>query len=316
MEEINKAQAAEEKPILQVKNLSVLIKDRFLVKNVTFSLQKGECLGLLGDVKTGKTSLIKAISGSLPINPGQVYIEGKDIYNNKKVLKTVSACFDPPVFFKYQTVYENLKFLSSLNESHDKEKIIRILNRFNLAHKLHTRVLFLSYHEKKLMGLALALLTEPKLLLLDEPFKDVPEESYNLIKSAIADIKAQGTTIIMTAKVFESIEAECDRVAFMENREIIKFMDKQDFSDIDALQTYAFIKVKYPHFAGKLIVDNFSLPVKLMGLNVLFEADEDITAQIVRLVTKNNIALYRAGYLNKKTEKVLANLAPYFKEEE
>ncbi len=314
---LNKDASSENNvPLLSVNNLSVLIKDRFLVKNATFTLNYGECWGILGEDKSGKTSLIKAVSGSLPINPGQVMIEGDDIFYSKKNLKNVSTCFDPPVFFKYQTVYENLKFLSALNESANKEKIVRVLNKFNLAHKLNTRVLFLTYFERKLMGLALGFLTKPKLLLLDEPFKNIPQENLKLIKNALAEIRKNGTAIIMTSRNMESIEEECDKFIFMANREIKEIMPKKETPKIDKIKTFAFVRVKYPHYSGKLIKEHFDLKVKILDNRVLFEADEDLTADIVRFLTKNSIAVYSAGFLSKKAEKVFANLAPYYKEEE
>ena len=302
-------------PILEVKNLSVLIKDRFLVKNASFCMQKGECWAVLGEDKSGKTSLIKAISGSLPINPAQVFIDGKDVFSNKKVLRKVSTCFDPPVFFKYQTVYENLKFLSALSQSHDKEKIIKVLAQFDMAHKLNTRVIFLSYFEKKLMSIALALLTEPTLLLLDEPYKNIPPQSHKLVKDALNKLKEKGTTIIMTCRNLEAIQQDCSKFVFMENREIKKILSRNECGLLDKLETYAFVKVKYPHFAGKLIMENFSIPVKILDKRVIFDADEEEAAEIVRLISKNNIAIYRAGFLTKMVEKVFANLAPYYKEE-
>lgn len=303
-------------PTLLVNNLSVLIRDRFLVKNVSLTLDKGEIIGLIGQKQSGKTSLIKAVSGSLPIMPGQVFLQGKDIYLNKKALAKVSTCFDPPVFFKYQTVYENLKYLTSLTEGCNKNKITEILKQFNLESKLNVKVLNLSYFEKKLMGLALGLITKPILLLLDEPFLNMPENQLKLVKNTIAKIKAQGTSIIITSATLENIEDECDKFLFMENREIVKQMTRKECLGFKALETFAYVRVKYPHFAGKLIMQNFDLKVKILDKRVLFEADEEETAQIVRLISKNNIPLYGAGFLSKKADKIFASLAPYFKEEE
>jgi len=305
----------EENIVLEVKNLSVIIKERFLVKNAYFTMRKGECWGVLGEDKSGKTSLIKAVSGSLPINAGQVFVLGKDIFYDKKVLSKVSTCFEPPVFFKYQTVYDNMKYISTLNENCSKEKIIKTLNRFGIAHKMNTRVLFLPHYEKKLMSLALGFLTEPEILLLDEPFKNLPEEALKQVKKAIKEVRAKGTSVIITTRNFETIENECDKYVLMEEREIKKILTSEDCSNLSSMKTYSFIKVKYPHYAGKLIIKNFDIEVKILDRRVLFEANEDLTAQIVRFIAKNNIAIYNAGYLNRKSEKIFAELTPYYKEE-
>lgn len=305
----------DNKLILEINNLSVLMKERFLVKDVSFCVNKGECVGIIGEDKSGKTSLIKAISGSLPVSSGQVLVDGKNIVEENYVLKDVNICLDPPVFFKFQSVYENVKYLSALSESNNKEKIIKVLNKFNLAHKMKTKVLFLSYYEKKLMALALAFLTEPKLLLLDEPFKGLPPESVEEIKSYLQDIQKQGTTIIISTRNFETLEELCDEFIFMENRTIKKIMTNKDCKNLDNGTNYAFVELKYPHYAGKLIMDNFNLKVKVFGKKVLFEASESTVADIVKFITQNKIIIYKAGYLNKKAERILANLTPYFKEE-
>lgn len=301
--------------VIEAKNLSVIIKDRFLVKNVYLSLKKGECVGVLGEDKSGKTSLIKAISGSLPIAPGQAFILGEDIYYNKKVLTKVSTCFDPPIFFKYQTVFDNLQYISSLSENKSKKKIKDVLKKFGLEKQMDTRIMFLPYYQKKLMALALAFLTEPEILLLDEPFKNLPTEYLKIVKDAIRSARAKGTTVIITAQNIEQLENECSRFVFMEDRGIKSILNKEDVEEITEEITYAFIKVKYPHYVGKLLMDNFDIKVKLLDKRVLFEASEDEVAKMVKFITRQSLSIYAAGYLTRKTEKILAELTPYFKEE-
>ncbi|MGN1200949.1 MAG: ATP-binding cassette domain-containing protein [Candidatus Caccovivens sp.] len=304
------------KNILEVKNLTVMIKERFLVQNASFAMHKGDCIGIVGEDKSGKTSLLKAISGSLPISDGQVLIDGKDILEDKSALSEVNICLDPPVFFKFQTVFNNLQYLSMLKGDVDKEQIIKVLNQFGLAHKMKRRVLFLSYFEKKLMALALAFLTEPKLLLLDEPFKGLPADKIKELKEDISLISSRGTSVIISSRHLEHLEDVCKNFIFMEDRRIKEILSLKDCEKYSTHTTYAFVSVKYPHYCGKLIQDNFNLDVKLYGKKVLFIADEDQTAEIVKFFTQNRIAVYKAGYLSRKSEKIFADLAPYFKEEE
>ena len=272
--------------VIEAKNLSVIIKDRFLVKNVYLSLKKGECVGVLGEDKSGKTSLIKAISGSLPIAP-----------------------------FKYQTVLDNIQYISSLSENKSKKKIKDMLKKFGIEKQMDTRVMFLPYYQKKLMALALAFLTEPEILLLVEPFKNLPAEYLKIVKDAIKSARAKGTTVIITAQNIEQLENECSRFVFMEDRGIKSILNKEDVEDITEEISYAFIKVKYPHYVGKLLMDNFDIKVKLLDKRVLFEASEDEVAKMVKFITRQSLSIYAAGYLTRKTEKILAELTPYFKEE-
>lgn len=295
--------------------MSVLIKDRFLVKNVFFKMNEGECWAIIGEDKSGKTSLIKAISGSLPISAGQVFFEGHDIFYDKKVLTKVSTCFDPPIFFKYQTVMENMQYLSMLSEANNKKEILKALKNFGLENKANTKVRKLTYFEKKLMGLALGFLTKPRLLLLDEPFKNLPPEKLKIVQDAIEKIHLNGTSIIFTSKNLEDIAFVCDKYFFMEERVLKKVMSREDVEKIEEGPTYSFVKVKYPHYVGKLVMENFGLDVKILDKRVLFEGDEALTAKIVQFLSEKKLAVYRAGLLSKKAENIFASLTPYFKPE-
>lgn len=305
-----------ENKILEVKNLSVLIKERFLIKNVTFSLEKGKTLAIIGEDRSGKTSLIKAIDGALPISQGQVLIDGKDIKLNREVLSDVSLCLDPPMFFKFQSVYENMKYLTSLSDKFNKQKIEDVLKKVGLFNKIKTKVLFLSYFEKKLLSLALAFLTQPKLLLLDQPFKALPVKQIELVKSWIRALQKQGTTVIISSTKYENVSDFCDQFVFMEHRCLVKMLSNEECERFTSTKTYAFIEAKYPHFAGKLVIDNFGLDVKLLQRKILFEADEDKTAEIVKFLSVKKIKIFKAGFLQNKAEKIFAQLAPFFKKEE
>ncbi len=302
--------------ILKVENLSILMKERFLLKGVNLQLHKGECIGIVGEDKSGKSSLLKAISGSLPIKKGQVFVDGVDIFENKAALRGVGVCLDPPVFFKYQSVYDNLKFICMLNGREDKEKIKQVLEQFHLSHRSKSRVLFLSYFEKKLMSIAITFLTEQKILLLDEPYKGLSETDAKIIRKLIQDARAAGAAVIICSSKFEDLEGECDRYLLMQNRQIAKELSAEECEQLSSLQNFCFVKVKFPHYAGKIIQNEFGIKVKILGKKVLFEDNEDLTTQIIKTLTVKRFPVYSAGVLNKKSERIFANLAPLFKEEE
>ncbi len=305
-----------ENKILEVKNLSVIIKDRFLVQNVSFSLEKGSILGIIGEDRSGKTSLIKAIDGALPISQGQILIDGNDIKLNRQVLSDVSLSLDPPMFFKFQSVFENMKYLTSLSNKFNKSKIEEVLTKVNLIDKINTKVLYLSYFEKKLLSLALAFLTTPKLLLLDQPFKTLPVKQIEIIKGWIKKLQKQGTSIIISSSKYDNVADFCDNFVFMEHRKLVKTLSNSECEKFLSKKTYAFIEAKYPHFAGKLIIDNFGLDVKILVRKVLFEADEDKTAEIVKFLSVRKVKIFKAGFLQNKAEKIFAELAPFYKKEE
>ncbi len=305
----------EKEKILDIKNLTVLVNERFLVKNVTLSMEEGDCLGIIGEDHSGKTSLIKTITGSLPISDGEVFLLGRDVAKNQRDVGDVGLCLDPPVFFKYQTVMQNFLYLCSLSGKVDKQKILFALNKFNLAHKMKSYVIFLSYYEKKLMALALAYINRPKLMILDEPFKGLPSASIQDMKDYIAELQENGTHVIIASRYYSPIESICNKFVFMEGRTVKSTLNHEQCEKYSQENTFAFIQVKYPNYCGKMIMQQFGIDVKILGKKILFEADEDLTTEIVKFFTKNKISIHKAGYLNKAHERIFANLTPYFKED-
>lgn len=303
-----------EEKVLVVENLSVLMKDRFLVRDVSFSLNQGDTLGIIGEEKSGKSSLIKTIIGTLPISDGKIYVYGNDIQEYPEILHQVGLCLDPPVFFKFQSIFDNIVYLCSLAGKVDKQKIVEVLNKFHLAEKMHKKVWKLSFYEKKCMALALAFINEPRLLILDEPFKSLPVQSVQRLRHYIEELKEKNTTIVMTAKKYDSLEDQCDYYMFMSQRKVVNLLPRKQCEKFSTSKTYAFIEVKYPHYCGKMIAQEFGYRVKIMNKRVLFEADEDATAEIVKYFTNNNLSVYSAGYISSKSERIFASLTPYFKE--
>ncbi len=299
--------------ILDIENLSVIIKERYLVKNVSLSVDEGEAIALVGGDGSGKTSLLKTITHSLPITEGNIFVCGRNV-TEKESYSNVGISLDPPVFFKFQTVFNNLAYLTKISGNFDKIGILDALKAVGLERRAKVLVLFLSYAEKKLMSLALAFLAKPKLLLLDEPFKSLSKKQCEIVKSQIKKLQEQGTAVVISTCTLEDVSDICSKYYFMENRQITKTVENTDVVEYLTDKEMAFVEVKYPHYVGKMIIESFNLHVKLLGNKVVFDTDEDTLAKIVVELSGSKITVFKAGYLNSYAEKVLASLTPYFKE--
>lgn len=299
--------------ILDIENLSVIIKERYLVKNVSLTVDEGEAIALVGSDGSGKTSLLKTITHSLPITEGNIFVCGRNV-TEKESYSNVGISLDPPVFFKFQTVFNNLAYLTKISGNFDKIGILDALKAVGLERRAKVLVLFLSYAEKKLMSLALAFLAKPKLLLLDEPFKSLSKKQCEIVKSQIKKLQEQGTAVVISTCTLEDVSDICSKYYFMENRQITKIVENTDVVEYLTDKEMAFVEVKYPHYVGKMIIESFNLHVKLLGNKVVFDTDEDTLAKIVIELSGSKITVFKAGYLNSYAEKVLASLTPYFKE--
>lgn len=307
----------ENKEVLKIDNITTLIKEKFLVKNISFSLHVGEVLGIIGEDKSGKSSLLKVITGALPVTEGDIYLDGISIIRNQKLQREIDICLDPPMFFKFQTVVDNMKYISSLNDEFKMNDINEILEKFDLLDKKNVAVRKLNFFEKKRMALALAFLCPAKVVILDEPFKNLDDSFKSKLKAYIKKLSNAGTSFILTGRTTDDLEDLCHTFMFLENKQIKNIMTNKDVKNFSNDTVYTFIKTKTPNYAGKLIIKNYGLDVKILNNRVLLlNIDEDKTAETIKFLSSNKIEILSAGIISNKAEQIFASLTPYFKEED
>lgn len=308
--------------LLRVENLSVLVNKKFLVQDVSLSLNKGEILGIVGKNSSGKTSLIKAIVRALPISEGEVYFDGKVVYKDKQEIDSsyvadINTALDPPMFYKWQTVLENIKFIANFKTNYSQKEVYELLKEFDLFKKRHTRVMKLTYFEKKKMSLLLCLISSPKLIILDEPFRGLEDDTITKFKHKLQALVAHGTGVLIVSNDFKNMKAMCSNVLFMENRQIKTSLDAKEISKFKRLDNYTYIRTKYPHYAAQLIKNCYRIGVKIMGNRVLLmNATEEQVSSIIRFLTDKKFIIYDIGQLTNEAEEIFASLTPNFREEE
>ena len=159
---------------LELKNISKKYKDRYALKNINLSINKGEILAIAGPPGAGKTTLLKIVAGLVEPDTGRVYLEGKDITNVPPHLRGISMIFEIPPIYPDRTGFDNIAFplrLKKLPENEIKKRVYKIADLLGIRHVLHRKPDTFSGGEYQRVALARALVTNPTLLLLDEPLK-------------------------------------------------------------------------------------------------------------------------------------------------
>ena len=307
----------EEKVVLSVENLSTLVKKKFLLNHISFSLHEGEILGVIGEKGSGKTSLIKAISNALPVSEGDIYLDGISLDKNKKLQSEINLCLDPPMFFKYQSVKNNLKFMSSLKNHYNKQKTLSSLEQFEMKKRKNSKVIRLNFYEKKKMAIALTFISDARVYIIDEPFKNVDEEFSYKLKKFLRQLAKKGGSVILTSESADNLTDVCDTFLLLSNRTVSSIMPNEDVENFADEENYTFIETPYPNYAGKLLRDEKGLEVKLLNNKVLLtNCDEEECAKLIAFLTEKKIEVKSAGTLTDKTEQIFASLAPNLSQEE
>lgn len=203
---------------IKIKGLTKAYRDIVAVDNLTLEIADNELIGLLGVNGAGKTTLIKMLAGLLKPTSGDAFIFGKSILSSPALIKSVIGySTQETAVAKNLTVRENLTFyggLYGLSRSETEDRANLLIKTFSLEEVENKRVSKLSGGYKRKVSIALALISRPKILFLDEPTLGLDVLARRELWRIINLIK-KDTTIILTTHYLEEAYALCDRVAVM-----------------------------------------------------------------------------------------------------
>ncbi|GKX28267.1 bacitracin ABC transporter ATP-binding protein [Vallitalea longa] len=209
------------KKIIEVKNVDKHFKENHVLKGIDFSVDEGEIFGFLGPNGAGKTTTIKILTNQLLPSDGEIKLFGKNIRLLKnKIFKGIGILSDNSGVYERISVYENLKVFADIHNINKKEIDI-LLKKVDLIDHKKKIVKKLSRGMKQRLILARTLIHKPKLLFLDEPTSSLDPGTSNEIHKLLNELKQEGTTIFLTTHRMEEADKLCDRVAFLNNGEIV-----------------------------------------------------------------------------------------------
>ena len=211
---------------IQIKNLNKTYNNVLAVQNISFKINKGSIIGLLGPNGCGKTTTIGMMLGLIKPSSGSVFINSLNIENESnrtKILEKVNFISPYVELPKKLTVEENLLIYGKLyGVSNLKEKIINLMDDLNLINFRNRKTGELSSGQKNRVSLAKSLINEPEILLLDEPTASLDPDVGDYIRSYIESFASKkNTTILLASHNMNEVERLCNEVLMMKNGKII-----------------------------------------------------------------------------------------------
>ena len=196
------------------------------VDDVSFAVAPGEVFGVLGANGSGKSTLIRIISTLLLPDAGQVRVFGHDpVTEPTKTRQLINRVSADPSFFRPMSPLENLLFFGrayGLTATQTRERSLRILADLGLdAKKAREPMMRMSRGQQQKVAVARAFLTQPRLMLLDEPTTGLDPRSKRDVQRFIADVREQGVTILLTTHDMDEANQLCDRLAFLAGGRIV-----------------------------------------------------------------------------------------------
>ena len=240
--------------LLEVKGLRKIYNHREVVKGINFAVEGGEIVGLLGPNGAGKTTAFRMTMGMISNDGGQVFLRGVDIGNlpmYQRARRGMGYLSQEPSVFQRLTVKENvLAILETLrlSRAERKRRLKELLDRFGLTHLAKAKAFTLSGGERRRLEITRALVTNPKLILLDEPFSGVDPIAVNEIQGHILELREAGIGILLTDHNVHDTLSVTDRSYIISEGKIeASGTPKELFDNPRARQLYLGDKIQQHH---------------------------------------------------------------------
>ena len=235
--------------MLEIKGLKKSFKAKEVLKNLNLSIKEGEIVCLLGNNGAGKTTLINCILRMIQADAGSILLDGRDIftYNNEEYFSKVNALLESSVnVYDYLTGWQNIEYFSGLLKlDSENEKIKTYISLFELEEAIHEAVGTYSRGMRQKLALLIALMSSPKLLLLDEPTLGLDIQSkLSVIQILNTIIKTEKIAVLLTSHQMDVVQKLQSRILILKDGVVHEF-DKTDYEDKD-LYTVSFIKDNAP----------------------------------------------------------------------
>ena len=207
---------------IELKNVSKKFKNNMVINNVSVTFESGNIYGFYGRNGSGKSVLQKIISGLYLPTSGEVLLDGININEKELYPSNMRILIEKPAFFSDLSGLDNLKLLADINKIIDEKKIIEVLELVNLKNEMHKKYSKYSLGMKQKLGVAQAIMENPDILILDEPFNGIEQATVDKLIEYLLKKKEEGKLIIISTHIKEDLTKLSDYIYVFDNGSIKK----------------------------------------------------------------------------------------------
>lgn len=212
--------------MLKIEHLTKKYSGKKAVDDLSLHIEKGEIYGFIGHNGAGKTTTIKSVVGILDFDEGEIFIDGKSVKKDSLECKRVIAYIpDNPDLYEFMTGLQYLNFISDIfgvEEKERKERIEKYSTAFEIKEDLASPISSYSHGMKQKLAIISALVHDPKLIIMDEPFVGLDPIASHLLKDIMREKCNEGGAIFFSTHVLEVAEKLCDKIAIIKGGKLIK----------------------------------------------------------------------------------------------
>lgn len=280
--------------ILKCENLNKNFGKKKILKDVSFTIKKGDILGFIGPNGSGKTTTIKLILGLNSIDSGNVTINGFDIKKDfESAIKGVGAIVENPDMYMYLSGYENLKLVANMYNV-SSSKIDEVVKLVKLEGRIKDKVSKYSLGMRQRLGIAQALINSPNLLILDEPTNGLDPEGIKELRDLLKNLaKKENIAVLISSHNLAELDSFCNKVCIIQNGTIIESNEVKKLKKEVSNSTYIF------EVSNSTLVNNVIDNIKVLdSTHFSIKSKKEEIPNIITKLINNNILIYEV-YENK-----------------
>ena len=202
--------------MISVEHVSLTIGTAQILRDVSARFEEGQIHGIVGRNGSGKTMLMKCICGFIRPDSGKILVDGKQVGRDVDFPPDLGLLIETPGFVPYYSGLKNLELLAAINRRVSKERLNACMEQIGLGDAKNKRVSKYSMGMRQRLGIAQAIMENPRLLILDEPLNGLDEQGVEDIRALLLELRGQGKTILLSSHNREDIDLLCDSVCKME----------------------------------------------------------------------------------------------------
>ena len=238
-------------PILEIKNFTQTYNDFVAVKDLSLTVNEGEIYGFIGHNGAGKSTTIKSIVGILPVEVGEIYVDGHLVSNERKLCQSLCAYIpDNPDLYGYMTGIGYINFVCDLYQVPLDIRVQRteyLSDAFGITEHLSDVISSYSHGMKQQIAIIAALAHDPKLLVLDEPFVGLDPYASATLKRLMKEHCQKGNAIFFSTHVLEVAQVLCDEIAMLDHGKLIVSGNVKKLTENQTLEELFLEKVGQSH---------------------------------------------------------------------